>query len=267
MKYAITLLLSIISSSLFAQKEEYSSCETYYFKDTKKKSGEKCYDKDNRYGRARVFNDSGRVVYEVYLRRFAGHAGVQFTFHDNGAIHKANYSSAPDAGIQWYRSYHEFSPTGKLLNSWEDSHDKRVTRIDINPPPVKPEMVPAPKPPLEPVTPPSPLVQIPQPKKETIACQRMLTNEIWVSNPGERNIVFKAVPKRNGDKAFETTLKPGETKMVGTYSMGEQFYPPDKLYTFEVATTGKRTPRASYLKEASHTSKEDVHKHFIVVSY
>jgi hypothetical protein len=263
----LTCVCVITFGQLQAQIGEYTNCETYYYKKTKKKSGEKCFDKDNRYGIARVYNDSGRVVYEVHLRRFAGHASVQFSFHDNGAIHKVNYSSAPDAGIQWYRSYHEFSPTGKLINSWEDSHDHRVTRIDINPPPIKHETIP-------PISPkPTPETSLPMPtqtpgtQKEVVVCQRMLSNEIWVLNPGNQHIVFKAISKHKSDKNIETTLRPGETKMIGSYSMGEQFYPPVNLYTFEVATNGKRKPNTTYFKEASHTTKDDVHKHFIVVSY
>jgi hypothetical protein len=64
-------------------------------------------------------NKTGNVIYEKELRTIGGHASVEFTFYPNGALNKASWSSAPDAGIQWYNSTDIFSEDGKLVSHTE----------------------------------------------------------------------------------------------------------------------------------------------------
>ena len=69
-------------------------------------------DKDGRFGRSRAFKRDGTIIVDHHTRRIAGHASVHFQYHPNGAVSKAEFSDAPDAGIQWYESITTFDDQG-----------------------------------------------------------------------------------------------------------------------------------------------------------
>lgn len=119
-----SILVAFTCASTLAADYKYH-CEKKFFK-TKQLSTQKCYDKDKRFGKAIAYNKKGVVIYEKELRTIAGHASVYFTYHPNGAICKAEWSSAPDAGIQWYKSSDEFDENGKLVHHSEQSYDDRL---------------------------------------------------------------------------------------------------------------------------------------------
>src|ERR1041385_8977966 len=70
-----------------------------------------------------AYDQAGDKIYEQELRNFAGHSPVWFTYYENGAVKKAEWSSAPDAGIQWYKNISNFSDSGTLLNSTDHNYD------------------------------------------------------------------------------------------------------------------------------------------------
>jgi hypothetical protein len=71
---------------------------------------------DNREGYAKAYNFKGEEIYSRTIRRFAGTSSVHFQHHPNGMVKKAEYSSHPDGGIQWYRSYTYFDEQGIITS-------------------------------------------------------------------------------------------------------------------------------------------------------
>jgi len=112
----------LLSTCLHSFGQRFSNCKYTYFKNGKKATSQ-CYDADDRWGQARAYNDKGAVIYEKELRKIAGHSSVQFSFYENGAVKKAEYSSAPDAGIQWYRTYTYFAPDGTITSEIHNNYD------------------------------------------------------------------------------------------------------------------------------------------------
>lgn len=125
----ILIIFVVLVHGAMAQTDAYSDCTYSYFKPSNKISTSICYDKDNRWGKAIAYNINGKIIYEKQLRKVAGHSSVTFSYHPNGAVAKAEWSSAPDAGIQWYKSIHEFSETGELINQTEWSHDQKPSNF------------------------------------------------------------------------------------------------------------------------------------------
>jgi hypothetical protein len=74
------------------------------------------WDKDRRWGSIKAYDSSGNEILHYGLRRFAGHASITLSYHPNGQVHKAYYSSAPDGGIQFYKMNHEFNERGELIS-------------------------------------------------------------------------------------------------------------------------------------------------------
>jgi hypothetical protein len=74
------------------------------------------WDKDLRWGSIKAYDSSGNEILHYGLRRFAGHASITLSYHPNGQVHKAYYSSAPDGGIQFYKMNHEFNEKGELIS-------------------------------------------------------------------------------------------------------------------------------------------------------
>ncbi|TVR79757.1 MAG: hypothetical protein EA412_05850 [Chitinophagaceae bacterium] len=119
MKYLYLLLFFISNTAVFA---EMDTIEIHFF-DNGNLSTMKT--KSGMIGKAIAYNIKGEIIYQKEIRSFAGHASVYFSHHPNGAVKTANYSTAPDAGIQWYKSTTEFSPDGEITNKTVRSHDMR----------------------------------------------------------------------------------------------------------------------------------------------
>lgn len=74
-------------------------------------------------GKAIAYNKKGEIIYENGVRNFAGHASVYFSHYPSGAVKSAHYSSAPDAGIQWYKSDTQFDEEGNVTSYYEQSQE------------------------------------------------------------------------------------------------------------------------------------------------
>lgn len=83
---------------LTVQAQEFKDCSYTPFKDGKR-STSICYSENKYEGLAIAYNSNGEVIGEWKLSRMHLLASVHFTFHSNGGVHKAEYSSHPDAGI------------------------------------------------------------------------------------------------------------------------------------------------------------------------
>ncbi len=70
------------------------------------------WDKTGREGNMKGFDPWGKELFSYGLRSFAGHSSVYTTYYANGQLQKAEYSSAPDGGIQYYRIIHYFDEQG-----------------------------------------------------------------------------------------------------------------------------------------------------------
>ncbi len=177
-------------------------------------------DKDNRGGRSWAYRPDGSVLSEHQTRRIAGHASVQFEYHPNGAVSKVEYSDAPDAGIQWYRSTTTYDENGVKTGFTEQGHDNdgiipgpgvRVTQ--------KPEVT-------EPY------------QQEVVREQQMFVTEVFVLHTLNTAcfITVKAAQRSPALPDGHYTLVPRDTLRVGTYSMGELF----DLPAAHVTITGEK---------------------------
>jgi hypothetical protein len=203
---------------------------------------------DNRDGYAKAYNLKGQVIYERTIRRYAGHASVYFQHHPNGMVKKAEYSSHPDGGIQWYRTYTYFDEQGNITSEIEDNWDTRVTvqphfrpdtthvhkpqpvkspspdplSPEINPPTYKPTTVPRPDPlspdinptPVEPTTVPNPIPV----KPETIQCATIHKNRTEFTNHSKHTILLSI---SHQGKDTIVVLKPGRVYNGPTYISAE----------------------------------------------
>lgn len=95
-------------------------------------------DTTGRWGRCWAYNKHGAVIYEQQTRNVGGHATVWFRYHPNGGISRAEYSTMPDGGIQWYRSTTTFDTAGNQTGFWEEGRDNQG--------PMGPRLAPAPVP-------------------------------------------------------------------------------------------------------------------------
>lgn len=183
-----------LAGQAWAQRPK-TGCVYAYFKKTKQVSTSICIDADGREGTALAFDRKGKVIYRGHERRFAGSEGTWFSYYPDGAVRKAEYHSAPDAGIQWYRSVTEFSPEGAVTNFWKDSHDERVTifRQDETSTVVLP------------------------PKTQTVACAPLWLSEAWFIN-GSRYAV-RVTGDYTGSIADpkQVLLTPGDTVRGGAF--------------------------------------------------
>jgi hypothetical protein len=132
------LFLSILFSQIcFAQQ----NCTTTT--DVQKNSIKKClhengnvstietWDKEKRTGSLKAFDKNGKELFNYGLRTFAGHASVFLIYYKNGQVSKAEYTSAPDAGIQHYHEISRYDVDG-VRTSFEDlSEPDGYPRISI----------------------------------------------------------------------------------------------------------------------------------------
>jgi hypothetical protein len=70
------------------------------------------WDAAHREGTMQAFNAQGQEIFYYNLRNFAGHASVYINYYPNGQVKKAEYSSAPDGGIQFWRIIQTFDESG-----------------------------------------------------------------------------------------------------------------------------------------------------------
>ncbi|HRH38049.1 MAG TPA: hypothetical protein PK760_06875, partial [Flavobacteriales bacterium] len=161
-------------------------------------------DKDNRWGRSWAYKSDGTVIVDHQTRRIAGHASVHFDYHPNGAVSKAEYSDAPDAGIQWYRSTTTFDEQGNQTGFTEQGHDNDGL---------------IPRPELRMTQ--KPEVTIPQ-QPETVMEQRLFVTEVYAVNASKYTCRLNVLAKHPGPalENSDHTMAPGDTIRIGMYTTG-----------------------------------------------
>lgn len=136
MKNGTLILFSFFTFLVYAQKD---TLHIHYFPSNELSSI--IVLEDNREGFAKAYNLTGKEIYSANIRRYAGHESVEFKHHGNGMVSQANYSSAPDGGIQWYKSTTSFDENGVVTNVQEYSHENLLSPIHVVPKPIVQEVV------------------------------------------------------------------------------------------------------------------------------
>lgn len=163
-------------------------------------------DANNSWGHSWAYNKLGDVIFDRQTRRVGGHASVDYRYHPNGAVSRADYSTMPDGGIQWYKSTTTFDTAGVQTGFSEQGWDNKGPMR----PQVSPNLLPAP----------------PAPKPKVVHEQRLFVNEYFVV--ARKNCRVQLRPKHPGPgaKNMDATLLKGDTLRGGMYSLGERFDPP-----------------------------------------
>jgi len=252
----LATLYLLLSTSLCVLGQKFSNCTYTYFKNGKIATSQ-CYDTDNRWGQARAFNSKGAVIYEKELRKIAGHSSVQFSFYENGAVKKASWSSAPDAGIQWYRTYTDFAPDGTVTGEIHDSHDNGP---GTTAPFKRPAYVTPPTPTVSPTPTPT------KPTPTTMECAVIYSSEYWFINTTPYSVVVTATHKYRKTEMTSITLRPRQSAKGGQVIQAQFFDDPAKQYDFKVRAV-KPNNKTKFIilpsdKQPEQTSKENQRYYF-----
>ena len=168
-----------------------------------------------------VFNRSGELVYNGTRRDYAGHSSVNLSFYPNGGVHKIETSSAPDAGIQWFKSNYVLDENGGILSFWEDSHDRSPMTTPSWPPPPKPDEISPPKAPNE--------------------CATPMATQVVLYNRSRKMILARIEQKYQSDEERKLIkVAPGDS-LVSSLAISAEFFavPNDRFSCF--IQPGKRS--------------------------
>lgn len=89
------------------------------------------WDKEKRSGSLKAFDKNGKELFNYDLRTFAGHASVFLIYYKNGQVSKAEYTSAPDAGIQHFHEISRYDVDGVRTSFENLSQPDGYPRISI----------------------------------------------------------------------------------------------------------------------------------------
>lgn len=208
---------------------------------------------DNREGKALAYNFEGELIYEKHIRRIHGSASVSFSHYKNGMVFKANYSSHPDGGIQWYRTYTTFNEKGEVISEFNDNYEGPWdNRITLPQPDKKEEVILREQP-----TKPKP--KTPNQEQETMKCAAIHENLIEVINHTRFRIEVTFIYK-NQDTT--TLLKPGENLNGPTYISAEVSRPINESVNFRFTPKRKRKNIIQLVENkivSEHTTKHIIH--------
>lgn len=123
------------SGSIVAQK---TNCQETYFK-SGGRSSQVCRTPETHSGIAKVYDRTGAVSREWTLSTMHVISTLQLHFHTNGAVSKAVYHSAPDAGIQSWTTISYFDTLGRFLS--EETEDRNTLHPSPRVPQTAPPMV------------------------------------------------------------------------------------------------------------------------------
>lgn len=202
-------------------------------------------DADDRWGHSWAYNRQGKVIFDRQTRRIGGHASVDFRYHPNGAVSRADYSTMPDGGIQWYKSTTTFDTEGVQTGFSEQGRDNQGP---LHPGIVKPERT----------------VPKPAAPTRTVREQRLFTNEYFVV--ARKNCRVQLRPKQPSPAAknLDATLLKGDTLRGGTYSLGERFDPP--LGQVGITATNRRgKPKYKVLRVDSVQVNAEHRRWYLIV--
>lgn len=213
-------IIALFLLLLFCLPAQGEPCNYHYF-GNRKVSTSICYT-DGRFGKASAYNRQGKLIYERHIRKVAGHATVHFSYYASGAVSKAEWSDAPDGGIQWYRSTTLFSESGEITSETEDNWDNRPTLFS----PGKLREQPA----------------------ETARCAPIWKSEFWFVNAGSHPIYVHADRLGAINETYTIRIAPGDTAKGGFMIQAGFFDQPDKYFSFSAtdATTANNHPAITF---------------------
>jgi hypothetical protein len=225
----LLIIFLIITYTLFSQAQEaYKNCSYTKFKNGKVATST-CYNEDRYRGISTAYNLKGEKIGEWSLSRMHQLSSVHFSFHSNGGVYKAEYSSHPDAGIQWYRNVTTYNEQGEKIHFWEQSHDDRTTIME---PTFQQHTV-------EPIKVPS--------KPETIACAILYISELWIDNRLSQNIKVIWASKIHKEQKGSITISKGKKAKVVEWLMAEIYETPMPYFDINVVSTSGKKIKESVL--------------------
>jgi hypothetical protein len=126
--------LNVAQLNCITRNDENRNKITTCFHKNGKISTVTTWDANHREGSIYGLNASGQKIFEYDLRTFAGHASVYLSYYANGQVKKAEYSSAPDGGIQFWQIIREFDENGNQTSyidlSEPDGHPVLIAPTD-----------------------------------------------------------------------------------------------------------------------------------------
>jgi hypothetical protein len=249
---ALSTLLAIAASLLLSAQGRERRVQTdtgsvllHYFT-TGELSTKAWTDTDNRFGHSWAYDRSGRILFERQTRRIGGHASVDFSYHPNGAVSKAEVSDAPDGGIQWYRSTTTFDPDGRQTGFTEQGmgNDGPIpgpgTRMLTRPPEVT---APA--------------------QHEQVREQRLFINEYFVVARKNCRVKLRPTQTSPAAKDIDAVLLKGDTLRGGSYSIGERFDTP--LAHVAVTATNAKGRRNYTVQRVDSVQVDAEHRNYYLM--
>ncbi len=205
-------------------------------------------------GKARAYNFKGEVIYEEETRRMSGSAGVNFTHHENGMVHRADFSSHPDGGIQWLSKLTVFNDQGEKISEKKEVHDPLRRSPYVVPGPDSP---PGPKKQREThrkkeTEKPTPIPS----KKEVVHCAGIHQNYLTVINHTRFKIEVTFIYQ---NKDTVKVLKSGEKMEGPTYITAEISGLPEKNLTFRYVPKRRRKKVKKVVKSIQNEVYKTTH--------
>ena len=185
------------------------------------------WDKINREGRMICYTNLGKEIINYNLRHFAGHSSVYLDYNTNGQIKKAEYSSAPDGGIQFYRMIYNF-----------DEQGNQTGFMDLSQPDGHPHLMP-----FEPSKPAIVIVKPTPKKQDVIACAIPYSTNFELVNETKHKlkILLKAQPNLYVQlKDIMIVLKPKQTTIAYSLLLAQMFLKQEQAYTPKIFETNRR---------------------------
>jgi hypothetical protein len=194
-----------------------------------------------------VFNKNGDKVFEGYRRNTAGHSSVQLTYYENGGVHKINTSSAPDAGIQWYKSNRILDEEGNIIHFEEYSNEDKMLLLITNPPEYQRTKRPGTD--TEEKKENEKLQQEIQkkeseiPQKKENECASPMESQIYLHNKSGKTLEIKVIPIIYGITSVENSLfiAKEDSLKLGSYIHAETFKEPNLIYEIQIRTKKRKS--------------------------
>ena len=177
-------------------------------------------------GHAACWDKKGQVMFESDISRNHGHHSVYFEHHENKVVKKIEESSAPDAGIQWYRSYYYFDENGVKTGESHDSHDDRPS-LYITGPTFTP---------TQPQSPPQTQSPTQSPTQTQTQCAVIFQNELVVTNQTNFELLLSITSR--GQHQF-VRLKPKQSSIVLNEIQAQFFSDPAKTASIHITALNK----------------------------
>lgn len=221
MHYKLICFFLLFSLLSFGQIKD--GCTYTYFTD-KKVSTQRCENTDGFQGKTTAYNQKGEVIGEWIISRTAMIAGVHFSFHSNGGVHKAEYSSHPDAGIQWYRSTTTYDENGNKIDFFEQSHDDHLKLFEPSRPVVQIDTIVKEK-----------------PVKFEIPSDHI--SELWMDNRSGKHLMISVLEKQTGEVKY-VEIKPGIRAEIAVFEARTFSNPMEKLEIIVLNKKGNPSKKA-----------------------